>query len=129
MAVRKNPIDEAKRYMENAREILSEKAKKDGNYYSDPKYVRLAGHAAWNGVLIALDGAFVIKKSGSRKDFNDYKNAVYKKDKKMTHPLQSAYNQLHLAMGYDGEPSYKIVQASLEEGKNIINWAAKHYKA
>jgi hypothetical protein len=129
MAVRKNPIDEAKRYMENAREILSEKAKKDGNYYSDPKYVKMAGNTAWNGVLVALDGVLDIKKQGSRKDFNDYKNAAYKKDRKMTRLLQGAYESLHLYMGYDGGLNYKIVQAGLEEGKSIINWATKHYKA
>jgi hypothetical protein len=121
MSVRKNPIDEARRYMENAREILSEKAKKDGNYYSDPKYVRMAGDTAWKGVLIALDGVLNVKKQGSRKDFNDYKNAVYKKDKKMTHPLQSAYNTLYLYLGYDGELSYKIAQIGLGYGKDIIN--------
>jgi hypothetical protein len=31
-------------------------------------------------------------------------------------------------MGYDGVLSYKIVQDSLEQGKNMINWAAKYYK-
>ena len=33
MAVRKNPIAEAKRYMENARCILSEKGEKKDGYY------------------------------------------------------------------------------------------------
>jgi hypothetical protein len=47
----------------------------------------------------------------------------------MTRPLQSAYNTLHLSLGYDGELNAKIAQAGLDEGKNIINWAAKHYKA
>jgi hypothetical protein len=42
----KNPIQEAKRYLANAKEILSEKAGKDGNYYSDSKYVKMAGNTA-----------------------------------------------------------------------------------
>jgi hypothetical protein len=130
--IKKNPIDEARRYLDNAREILSTKADKDGGYYSDPKYVKMAGHTAWTGVLVALDGALGVKagkKKGARVDFENYKDAVYKKDKKMTRPLQSAYNTLHLFLGYDGELNAKIAQAGLDEGKNIINWAAKHYKA
>jgi hypothetical protein len=36
--VHKNPIKEAERYLNNAKQILSEKAEKDGNYYSDPNF-------------------------------------------------------------------------------------------
>ena len=50
-----NPIVEAERYLQNARTLLSEKAGKEGNYYSDRKYVRMAGHTAWCGILIALE--------------------------------------------------------------------------
>ena len=53
MATLKHPIQEAERYLQNARQILSEKAGKDGDYYIDKKYVKMAGHAAWCGVLIA----------------------------------------------------------------------------
>ena len=38
MAKLSNSIKEAERYLQNARQILSEKAGKDGGYYSDPKY-------------------------------------------------------------------------------------------
>ena len=47
------PIEEAKRYLDNAREILSEKAKKEEGYYQDIKYVKMAGHTAYAGVLKA----------------------------------------------------------------------------
>ena len=57
-----NEILEAERYIQNARQILSEKAGKDGEYYTDRKYVKLAGHAAWCGVLIAIDAALNVKK-------------------------------------------------------------------
>jgi hypothetical protein len=46
------------RYVENAQEILATKAKKDGNTYSDKKYVKMAGNTLWNGVLEALDYKF-----------------------------------------------------------------------
>ena len=47
MAELKNPIYEAECYLQNAREILSEKAGKDGDYYTDRKYVKMAGYTAW----------------------------------------------------------------------------------
>lgn len=50
-----NTVQEAKRYLDNAREILREKARKENGYYQDRKYVRMAGNTAYNGVLVALD--------------------------------------------------------------------------
>ncbi|MDR2684781.1 MAG: DUF5618 family protein [Prevotellaceae bacterium] len=131
MAVLKYPIREAERYLQNARQILSEKAEKDGNYYNDSKYVKAAGNFAWNGVLVALDAVTDVRKNlkkGQRLDFKDYQNAVSQKDKKMNMPLLAAYETLHKALGYDGNPRYKIVQDGLEQGQYIIDWAAKHYK-
>jgi len=46
MASLKHPIREAERYLQNARQILSEKAEKDGDYYNDIKYVKMAGNTA-----------------------------------------------------------------------------------
>ena len=126
-----NPIKEAERYLSNARQILSEKAGKDGNYYEDPKYVKMAGHTAWTGVLVALDGVLNVKgsfKNGQRAEFQDYQAAIAKRDKKMSRPLLVAYESLHKVLGYDGNPRYKIVQDSLEQGKEIIAWASKYYK-
>lgn len=132
MAVRKNPIAEAKRYMENARCILSEKGEKKDGYYQDAKYVRMAGNCAWNGVLIALEATTDVReklKKGQRLEFQDYQNALLRKDKKMNMPLLAAYESLHKALGYDGNPDYKIVTAALANGQKVIDWAAKHYSA
>ena len=126
----KHPIREAERYLQNARQILSEKAEKDGNYYNDSKYVKMAGNTAWNGVLVALDAVLHVRtnlKKGQRPDFKDYEEAISKVDNKMTRPLLGAYESLHKAMGYDGNPVYKIVQSSLEQAKIIIDWADKRY--
>jgi len=131
MAELKNPIQEAERYLQNARQILSEKAEKDGDYYNDSKYVKMAGNTAWSGVLVALDAVTDVRKNlkkNQRVDFLDYQNAVVKMDRKMSRPLLGAYESLHKALGYDGNPRYKIVQDSLEQGKYIIEWAEKHYK-
>jgi hypothetical protein len=119
----KNPIQEAKRYLANAKEILSEKAGKDGNYYSDSKYVRMAGDTAWKGALIALDSIFHVKKrSNQRVSVEDYKVAVSKQNRKLLTSVNEGYQILHLSMGYDGTKTYKVCQAGLEEAKRIIDW-------
>jgi hypothetical protein len=131
MAQLKHPIREAERYLQNARQILSEKAEKDGDYYYDSKYVKMAGNTAWNGVLVALDSVLHVRenlKKGQRPDFKDYENAISKADNKMTRPLLAAYESLHKAMGYDGNPRYKIVQDSLDQAKMILDWADKQYQ-
>jgi len=131
MAELKHPIREAERYLQNARQILSEKAEKDGDYYKDRKYVKMAGNAAWNGVLLALDAVLPVRanmKKGQRLDFKDYQEAIAKKDNKMTYPLLVAYEMLHKSLGYDGVGDYKIVQLSLDKAKIILDWADKQYQ-
>lgn len=61
-----NHIIEAKRYLANAKEILREKAGKEDGFYQDRKYVKLAGHAAYSGVLVAIDGLLRVKKKGRK---------------------------------------------------------------
>jgi hypothetical protein len=131
MAELQHPIREAERYLQNARQILTEKAEKDGDYYNDSKYVRMAGNTAWNGVLIALDGVLNVRKnlkSRQRPDIKDYQTAMSQKDNKMTKPLHVAYETLHLALGYDGNLYYKVVQSGMEQAKFIIDWAGKNYQ-
>ena len=131
MAELKHPIREAERYLHNARQILSEKAEKDGDYYNDSKYVKMAGNTAWNGVLVALDAVLQIHtnlKKGQRPDFKDYQEAIAKKDSKMPRVLVNAYDLLHKSLGYDGITDFKIVQLSLDKAKIILDWADKHYQ-
>ena len=123
----KTPIQEAKRYLANAKDILSEKAGKDGNYYSDSKYVKMAGDTAWKGVLIALDSIFHVKKrANQRVSVEDYKEVVAKTNRQVLTMVNSGYQALHLAMGYDGIKNYKICQAGMEDAKRIIDWCEKN---
>lgn len=59
-------VQEAKRYLDNAHEILRDKAHKEDGIYQDTKYVKLAGHAAYAGVLVALDGILGKKGKGEK---------------------------------------------------------------
>jgi hypothetical protein len=125
-----NPIQEAERYIQNARELLSEKAGKDGEYYTDKKYIKKAGHTAWCGVLLALDATLKVKdgmKKGRRPDIKDYQEAIGRLDKKMPPILMNSYDTLHKVLGYDGNLSYVIVQYGLKEAQGIIDWAGKYY--
>ena len=114
-------LQEAKRYVENARELLREKAHKEDGYYQDTKYVKLAGHAAYAGVLVALDG-LLGKKGKGRKDVDWYKQHLSKLDKRILNSFVGVYDTLHLSMSYDGNPLASVAAAGLQEAETIINW-------
>jgi len=116
-------IKEAHRYIDNAKEILTTKAQKKDGFYQDRKYVRMAGNTAYSGVLEALDGLFGIKKKG-RKNVEWYQEELGKIDRKLLNTFNSAYDTLHLAMGYDGNLNVKVCSAGLKDAETIINWVA-----
>ena len=119
-------IQEAQRYLTNAKEILSEKASKNGDYYNDSKYVKMAGDTAWKGVLLALDTVFNVKtKPRQRVSVDDYKAAVAKRNKHVLTYVHTGYQILHLYMGYDGVLSYQVCKTGLEEAEKIITWCEK----
>ena len=125
---RKNPIEEAKRYLQNAKDILREKAVKDGNSYTDSKYVKMAGDTAWKGCLIALDAVFHVRESlpkGRRVSVDHYRDKVARKDRKMLTCVVDGYNILHLYMGYDGIKSYPTCKDGIDHAERIIQWCEK----
>ena len=65
-----NPIEEARRYVTNAEEII-QKAGYDPEVksYTDSKYVKTAGDILWKGCLIALDAVLHVRK-GQRTALN-----------------------------------------------------------
>ena len=114
-------IQEAHRYLDNAKEILRDKAQKEDGYYKDRKYVKMAGNTAYASVLEALDGLFG-KKQKVRKSVEWYQEELGKVDRKLLNTFNSAYDNLHLAMGYDGNLNVKVCSAGIEEAEKIINW-------
>ncbi len=122
-----NQIEEAKRYLSNAREILSEKGQKeDGLYQEDTKYVKMAGHTAYAGVLVALDELLGKKAKGRKdKDVEWYKQQLAKLDKKLLHSFVGVYDTLHLSMSYDGNPVAGSALAGLEEAVKIVDWVER----
>ena len=125
MPTKKAPIDhiaEAKRYLQNARDILREKGGKDDGFYSDPKYVRMAGNTAYGGVLVALD-AIVPKPPKGRKSEEHYRQGIAS-NQKMVKLFGAVYNHLHLLMGYDGDLTATTAQTGLKLANEIIDMVA-----
>lgn len=115
---------EAMRYVDNAKSILAEKAKKDGKFYSDKKYVKMAGNTLWNGILVALDHKYPeIRKGKGRPDQTKYRQAI--KDGKASKLFDSGYETCHLSMGYDGNLSVQVVSAGVDTAKDLILWATQ----
>ncbi len=125
---------EAYRYLDNAKEILRTKAKKEGNFYSDPKYVKMACNTAYSGLLVALNDFFVKKgitiprQKGKRKhaiNVKFYQENLSKINKKKLKEFISAYSYLHLYGGYDGDLLVAISKTGLEMAKSIVDWIDK----
>ena len=122
---KKDPIEEARRYVANAEEVIK-KAMYDPemNRYSDGKYVKMAGNTLWNGCLIALDALFGISKRKGRPDIRKYKEEAAKRDKKLLAAIVGGYDTMHLSMGYDGNNQKKVCDAGFEVANEIINRCA-----
>lgn len=118
-----NYVEEARRYLDNARQILSDNAQKEDGFYQDAKYVKLAGHAAYTGILVALDG-LLGKKGKGRKNVDWYKQHLATLDRKQLSQFVAAYDTLHLSMAYDGNPDADVAQTGLKRAYNIIDWVA-----
>ena len=103
--MKRDPISEARRYVENARKTLRENGNLDVELhrYNDEKYVRAAGNYLWLGVLMALDAVFHVRSDRrTRVDINDYLEAVGKRDRKLLSYVNDGYDVMHLYMTYDG---------------------------
>jgi uncharacterized protein (UPF0332 family) len=123
--IREKYYSEAVRYIDNARECLKN-AKKEGNYYNDPKYVKMACGTAYSGVLVALDGFSILygihtsNSKKERKSIEYYQKNIGKIDRKMLNTLNGAYQILHLSGYYDGTNVVDVVQAGFAEANKII---------
>ena len=115
-------IIEARRHIDKAKGFLSNNAKKEDGLYRDKKYVKIAGHTAYTGILVALDELLGEKKKKTRKSVEWYQKELSGLDKKVTSDFATAYEILHLAMGYDGAQSAKLAKIGLEEAERIIGW-------
>ena len=124
---KKNPIEEAQRYVNNAKDLLREKGELDPetHRYTDRKYVKKAGNTLWNGVLFILDAVFHVRENKkSRPDISDYQKALVGRDKKLLSLVNDGYNILHLSMGHDGILNKKVCDEGFHVANGIIDRCA-----
>ena len=121
-----NPVEESRRYVDNARDVLQKHGKYDAdtNHYDDRKYVRAAGHYLWNGVLIMLNAVFHVNEKQGRVSIDDYRLAVGRRDRKLLVLVNDAYDMLHLHMGYDGVLDKSACDRGFQVAIEIINRCA-----
>ena len=122
-----DPVDEARRYVQNAKDLLIEKGHLDveTQLYRDRKYVRMAGNTLWNGVLLILDAVFHVKKTPkSRPHIGDYLKAVGARDSKLHDLVIGGYETMHICMGYDGIRRKALCQDGIQLANDIIDRCA-----
>lgn len=122
-----DPIDEARRYVQNAKDLLKEKGKLNTELqlYEDRKYVRMAGNTLWNGVLLVLDAVFHVKNNQRcHPDVGDYRDVIANRDKKLLSLFVTGYEVMHIAMGYDGNQSKATCQDGIRIATQIIDRCA-----
>ena len=126
-----DPISEARRYLENAKDLLKEHGDLDYDtqLYQDRKYVRMAGNTLWNGVLLIIDAVFHVKRIGRmHPDVIDYRDEVAKRDKKLLALFNTAYETIHVYMGYDGNQEKTVCVAGFRLANEIIDRCAAMLK-
>lgn len=127
---KEDPIEEARRYVANAEEIIK-KAQYDSETksYLDSKYVKTAGDILWKGCLIALDAVLHVRKGKGRPSIEKYKEAAGKRDRTLLKHINKGYDLMHLSMGYDGTKGKKVCDAGFEYANDIIDSCARLYSA
>jgi hypothetical protein len=119
-------ISEAKRFLKNAKEILSKTEIEYGKIYKDPKATREAAGIAYLAALLAIDGYLISK--GTPKDklptsIDGYMDAVRKipRNGKLMANLITAYQNLHVFAYYLGGVNVDMIKAGLKSVEEIIN--------
>src|SRR5690349_18899205 len=115
-------ISEARRHIDNAKDFLSNNAKKQDGLYQDKKYVKIAGHTAYTGILLMLNELLGEKNRKTPKSVEWYQYELSRVDKSLLSNFTTAYQILHIDMGYQGTKSAKIASLGLDTAEKIVDW-------
>ncbi|KQS32635.1 DUF5618 family protein [Dyadobacter sp. Leaf189] len=115
-------VSEARRHIDNAKDFLSNNAKKEDGLYKDKKYVKIAGHTAYTGILLVLNELLGKKNRKTPKSVEWYQYELSRVDKSLLAAFTTAYQILHIDMGYQGSKSAKLASVGLQEAEKIIRW-------
>lgn len=115
-------VSEARRHIDNAKDFLSNNAKKQDGLYQDKKYVKIAGHTAYTGILLVLNELLGEKNRKTPKSVEWYQYELSRVDKSLLSNFTTAYQILHLDMGYQGSKSAELASLGLQKAEKIIEW-------
>ena len=115
-------VTEARRHIDNAKGFLSNNAKKQDGLYQDKKYVKIAGHTAYTGILLVLNELLGEKNKKTPKSVEWYQHELSRVDKSLLSNFTTAYQILHIDMGYQGTKSAELASIGLQKAKKIISW-------
>jgi hypothetical protein len=115
-------ISEARRHIDNAKDFLSSNAKKQDGLYQDKKYVKIAGHTAYTGILLVLNELLGEKNRKTPKSAEWYQYELSRVDKSLLSNFTTAYQILHIDMGYQGSKSAELASLGLQKAEKIIDW-------
>lgn len=126
-------IEEAYRYLENAKQTISKSLIEYGGY-TDSKYVREAAGIAYLSALKAIDTYLLYKgvdKDKLPKSIDGYWNLIQKKmpiNGKLKMALTIAWENLHVFAYYRGSKDVKLLKSGFENCKKIIQMLEKAMK-
>jgi len=118
-------IKEAKRFLKNAKEILSKTEIEYNRIYKDPKATREAAGIAYLAALLAIDGYLISKGTSPDKlptSIQGYMDAVKKipRNGKLMANLITAYQNLHILAYYRGGVGVEMIKEGLKSVEEII---------
>ncbi|MCE6993020.1 DUF5618 family protein [Dyadobacter sp. CY323] len=123
-----NPLpsnEKAASYLENARQILSEKARKDDGEYRNIRYVKMASRTAYSAALLIID-EYLKQHEGVKfkkpTSIEDYTDRLRKYDKKLLVLLLEVYDELHIVGYYYGTRSVNTIQTGLENVRKMLTY-------
>lgn len=115
-------VTEARRHIDNAKDFLSNNAKKQDGLYQDKKYVKIAGHTAYTGILLVLNELLGEKSRKTPKSVEWYQYELSRVDKSLLSNFTTAYEILHIDMGYQGIKSAQTASLGIRTAEKIIDW-------
>ena len=123
-------LNEAYRYLANAKETLS-KSQIEYGRYCDSKYVREAAGMAYLAALKALDVYLIstgVERARLPKSIEGYWDLIRRKiplNGKLTAAVSIAYENMHIDAYYRGHTGVGLVKEGFENSRKVIDMMSK----
>ena len=125
--VKKNPIEEARRYVENAKTLLVEHGELDEDemFYNNKRIVKQTGNMLWKAVILVLDAVYHVRHDRrTRIIVDDYLEAIGEQDEKLYYFVDSGCDLMYVYMGYNGTRFKSICDDGFWTANQIIDRCA-----